>query len=115
LNLQGLVTGWNVLDRLYERSATHSAPVIILRLIDWFGNMNEYEIEMQIKKTTAIQKVTEAIHYLTEKEHQLTYVFPIQDESIVDLLIGHGMKIMKINRKTDFIEVELLPSKINET
>jgi signal transduction histidine kinase len=110
LNLQGLVTGWNVLDRLYERSVTHSAPVIILRSIDWFGNMNEYEIEMQIKKTTAIQKVTEAIRYLTEKEHQLTYVFPIQDESIVDLLIEHGMKIMNINRKTDFIEVELLPS-----
>jgi signal transduction histidine kinase len=110
LNLQGLVTGWNVLDRLYARSAVHRAPVIILRSIDWFENMNEYEIEMQIKKTTAIRKVTETIHYLIDKEHQLTYVFPTQDESIVDLLIEHGMKIMNINRNTDFIEVELLPS-----
>jgi signal transduction histidine kinase/CHASE3 domain sensor protein len=109
LNLAGFVSGWNVLDKLQERSSIFVTPILVTRTLESFGNKSEYEIMTQLIETIDAEKITEIIQYVIHKEHQYTCIFSAQDESIVSLLEERGLKIKNINKLPTHLEVELIP------
>jgi CheY-like chemotaxis protein/anti-sigma regulatory factor (Ser/Thr protein kinase) len=112
LNLQGLNSGWSVLDKLHEISGFIEVPVIIFRPMESFGESNEFEIIAQIIKTIDNQAIAQSISYMMNKAHQHTFLFSERDESIVSSLVLRGMSIKNVLNMPKYIEVELTPKEI---
>jgi signal transduction histidine kinase/CHASE3 domain sensor protein len=109
LSVKGFVSGWNVLDKLNELSSTFVTPVIISSSLESYGNKSEYEIMTQLIETIDAEKITEIIQYVIHKEHQYTCFFPLQDESIVSLLVERGLSIKEATKLPTHMEIQLIP------
>ncbi|QGQ97128.1 hypothetical protein EHS13_20665 [Paenibacillus psychroresistens] len=109
LNLQGLNSGWGILDKLHEISGFIEVPVIIFRSLETFGDSNEFEIIAQLIKTIDTQAIAGSISYMMNKPHQHTYLFSERDVSIVSSLVLRGMNIKNVIAKPTYLEIELVP------
>jgi signal transduction histidine kinase/CheY-like chemotaxis protein len=109
LNLQGLNSGWGILDKLHEISGLIEVPVIIFRSLESFGNSNEFEIIAQLIKTIDTQAIADTLSYMMNKVHQHTFLFSERDVSIVPSLVLRGMNIKSVNAKPTYLEIELIP------
>jgi signal transduction histidine kinase len=107
LNLQGLNSGWSVLDKLHEVSGFMEVPVIIFRPMEFFGKSNEFEIIAQMIKLIDSETIAGTINYMLNKEHQHTFLFSARDESIISTLEHRGMNIKNVIARPSYTEIEL--------
>ncbi|TDF92136.1 ATP-binding protein [Paenibacillus piri] len=109
IHLEGAKTGWDFISELYRHPVFFRTPVIVSTALEPPMNYHEKDFEKFLRKPFSMEKLLEvAVNLLDGTGNQPSYVFPMQDESLIkNSLEKNGIRINEMTRDRDTIQVEL--------
>jgi CheY-like chemotaxis protein len=108
--LEGVKTGWDFLAHLYAQDKLRRVPVIVSSVLEPPNQFKEKEIGRYMSKPFTMDRLVQTAKRLMESDSEVSYVFPVQDTSLLtNSLKRSGIEAKEWRAEDDIIFIDIAP------